>query len=91
MEIDLQEAHLFSLKDLKNLEVIDINEGRKLGYIIDAKIDCDNYKVLSIILPLEKNSWFGKQEIMEINWEDVIKVGIECILVDLKEKIFREI
>lgn len=91
MEIGLQEERLFSLKDLRNLEVIDINEGRKLGYIIDAKIDCDSYKVLSIILPMEKNSWFGKQEVVEIDWEDVIKVGVECILVNLKEKIFREI
>lgn len=91
MEMGLQEERLFSLKDLRNLEVIDVNEGRKLGYIIDAKIDCDNYKVLSIILPIEKNSWFGKQEVVEIDWEDVIKVGVECILVNLKEKIFREI
>ena len=87
----MEEERLFSLKDLKNLEVIDINEGRKLGYIIDVKVDCDNYKVLSIILPMEKTSWFGKQEVIEIDWDDVVKVGIECILVNIREKIFREI
>lgn len=87
----MEEERLFSLKDLRNLEVIDINEGRKLGYIIDVKVDCDTYNVLSIILPIEKASWFGKQEVIEIDWDDVVKVGIECILVNLKEKIFREI
>ncbi|WP_297435125.1 YlmC/YmxH family sporulation protein [uncultured Clostridium sp.] len=87
----MEEERLFSLKDLKNLEVIDINEGRKLGYIIDVKVDCDNYKVLSVILPMEKTSWFGKQEVIEIDWDDVVKVGIECILVNIREKIFREI
>ncbi|MGL5634886.1 MAG: YlmC/YmxH family sporulation protein [Sarcina sp.] len=91
MEMNLMEERLFSLKDLKNLEVIDINEGRKLGYIIDVKLDCDDCKVLSIIIPVEKSSWFGKQEVIEINWEDVLKVGVECILVNLKEKILREI
>ena len=87
----MEEERLFSLKDLKNLEVIDINEGRKLGYIIDVKVDCDNYKVLTVILPVEKTSWFGKQEVIEIDWDDVVKVGIECILVNIREKIFREI
>ena len=91
MEINLGEERLFSLKDLRNLEVIDVNEGRKLGYIIDVKVDCDEYRVLSILLPIEKNSWFSKQEVIEIEWEDVMKVGVECILVNLREKILREI
>ncbi|WP_066875427.1 YlmC/YmxH family sporulation protein [Clostridium mediterraneense] len=82
---------LFSLKDLRNLEVIDINEGKKLGFILDVKVDCDNYKILSILLPVEKNSWFAKQEVIEIEWKDVVKVGVDCILVDVKEKILRDI
>ncbi|MGL5615643.1 MAG: YlmC/YmxH family sporulation protein [Sarcina sp.] len=91
MENRIGEEKLFSLRELRALEVIDINEGRKLGTIIDVKVDCDNYKVLALILPVGKDSWFSKQEFIEIPWEDVKKVGMDCILVDLKEKILREI
>lgn len=91
METSVMSERLFSLKDLRNLEVIDINEGKKLGFILDVKVDCDNYKILSILLPIEKNSWFAKQEVIEIEWKDVIKVGVDCILVDVKEKILRDI
>lgn len=86
METNIMSERLFSLKDLRNLEVIDINEGKKLGFILDVKVDCDNYKILSILLPVEKNSWFAKQEVIEIEWKDVVKVGVDCILVDVKEK-----
>ncbi len=91
METNVMSERLFSLKDLRNLEVIDINEGKKLGFILDVKVDCDNYKILSILLPVEKNSWFAKQEVIEIEWKDVVKVGVDCILVDVKEKILRDI
>ncbi len=91
METNIMSERLFSLKDLRNLEVIDINEGKKLGFILDVKVDCDNYKILSILLPVEKNSWFAKQEVIEIEWKDVVKVGVDCILVDVKEKILRDI
>lgn len=91
MEANMKEEQLFSLKELRSLEVIDINEGRKLGFIIDVKIDCDDYKILSLVMPMEKNSWFAKQEVIEIDWEYVVKVGADCILVNAPEKIFREI
>lgn len=91
METNIKEEQLFSLKELRSLEVIDINEGRKLGFIIDVKLDCDDYKILSLIMPTEKNSWFAKQEVIEIDWEYVVKVGVDCILVNAPEKIFREI
>lgn len=75
------EEILFSLNNLKSMEVIDFNNGKKLGYIADIKIDCDTNHILSIIIPEEKTSWFGKVEDIEIPWENVIKIGIDVILV----------
>ena len=91
VENSMIEERLFSLRELRSLEVIDINEGRKLGFIVDVKVDCDKYKVESLLLPVSKDSWFSKQEFIEIEWDNVKKVGMDCILVDLKEKILREI
>ncbi|MDO4534788.1 MAG: YlmC/YmxH family sporulation protein [Clostridium perfringens] len=79
------EETLFSLNNLRNMEVIDFNKGKKLGFIVDVKIDCDDNKILSILIPEEKTSWFGKAEDIEIPWENVIKVGIDVILVRVEK------
>lgn len=76
---------MYSINSIKSMEVIDINTGSKLGFISDLKIDCENHKVLSIIIPIQKNSWFNKQSALEIPWEKIYKVGIDVILVEGNE------
>ncbi len=44
------EENLFSLNNLRAMEVIDVSEGKKLGLIADVKIDCDDNRILSIII-----------------------------------------
>lgn len=73
---------MYSINNLRVMEVIDINTGAKIGFIRDFKIDCDNYKIEAILLPIQKNSWFGKQDMMEIPWSKVKKIGVDVILVD---------
>jgi YlmC/YmxH family sporulation protein len=63
------------------MEVIDINNGVKLGYIKDVKIDCEEHRIVSLILPIQKSSWFSKFEVLEIPWDRVKKVGVDIILV----------
>lgn len=84
------EKGLYSIANLRNMEVIEINSGTKLGFIKDFKIDCDEYKIISIILPSGKMSWFGKSDDIEILWENVEKVGVDVIIVDSKEFIEKE-
>ncbi|EGT3614656.1 YlmC/YmxH family sporulation protein [Clostridium perfringens] len=80
------EENLFSLNNLRSMEVIDINEGKRLGLIADVKIDCDDNRILSIIIPGEKTSFFSKSEDIEIDWADVCKIGVDVILIDSKGK-----
>ncbi|WP_035290778.1 YlmC/YmxH family sporulation protein [Clostridium sp. KNHs214] len=72
---------MFSINNLKMMEVIDIDSGAKLGFIKDFKIDTSEYKVVSIILPGEKGVWFSKNEDLEIPWEYISKIGVDVILV----------
>ncbi|NLZ48659.1 MAG: YlmC/YmxH family sporulation protein [Clostridiales bacterium] len=76
------EEIMYSINNLRLMEVIDINTGAKIGFIKDFKIDCDNYKIESLLLPIQKNSWFGKQDMMEIPWSKVKKIGVDVILVE---------
>jgi len=56
------EIELHSLNAMRNMEVIDILTGTKIGFIKDFKINCDDNKIISLILPGEIKSWFGKED-----------------------------
>lgn len=77
----MAELSLYSLSNLKSMEVIDINTGAKIGYIRDIKIDCDTYSVVSVIIPTQKISWFTKNNDIEVPWENIHKIGVDVILV----------
>ncbi|APC40653.1 YlmC/YmxH family sporulation protein [Clostridium estertheticum] len=76
------ESLMFAINNLRQMEIIDINSGSKMGYIKDLKVDCDDYKIISILMPTQKSSWFNKNDSIEIPWEKVKKVGVDVILVD---------
>lgn len=81
------ELELHSLNAMRNMEVIDILSGTKIGFIRDFKINCDDNKIISLILPGEIKSWFGKEDQKEILWKDIIKIGKDVILVNAKVEI----
>lgn len=82
------ELELHSLNAMRNMEVIDILTGTKIGFIKDFKINCDNNKIISLILPGEMKSWFGKEEEKEILWKDIVKIGTDVILVNTKDQAY---
>ena len=81
------ELELHSLNAMRNMEVIDILTGTKIGFIRDFKINCDDNKIISLILPGEIKSWFGKEDEKEILWKDIIKIGTDVILVNTKDEV----
>lgn len=84
------ETQMFSISNLKTMEVIDIYTGSKLGFIKDLKIDVNSYKIISIILPLQRISLFSKNNCLEIPWERIQKIGVDVILVDGSDMIIEE-
>jgi YlmC/YmxH family sporulation protein len=80
------ELELHSLNAMRNMEVIDILTGTKIGFIKDFKIDCDTNKIVSLILPGELKSWFTKEDEKEILWKDIVRIGKDVILVNAKEE-----
>ena len=85
------DENLYSINAMRTMEVIDINSGAKIGFIKDIKIDCEENRVLSILMPGEAKGWFSKVEDIEIPWDKIVKVGMDVLLVDfdanLKENI----
>ncbi len=71
--------------EFKNKEVINIRDGRRLGYVCDVEIDVCQGVLKSIVVP-GSGKWFpwssGQKDIV-IYWEQIKIIGEDIILVDL--------
>ncbi|MCR2042878.1 YlmC/YmxH family sporulation protein [Anaerosalibacter massiliensis] len=78
---------MIKISELREKEIINIRDGSRLGYIDDVKVDLDKGEVTGIIIPGPGKvfSLFGKNQDVVINWNDIIKIGIDTILIDFKE------
>lgn len=74
------------LSDLQNKDIVNVNDGRNIGNIIDVKIDEESGNILSFIIEPNKNFFkFLRSEKIdtEINWKSIEKIGEDVILVKL--------
>jgi YlmC/YmxH family sporulation protein len=73
--------------DLRQKEVINIADGKRLGYVYDIEMDLRDGRVDSIIIPGDARFFglFGKNNDYIIPWENIKKIGMDIILVELNE------
>jgi len=73
-----------TFNSLREKEVINICNGKSLGYIVDLEIEMPAGRIISIIVPGEGGFLcFGKRPPMIIDCSRIQKVGEDTILVDL--------
>ncbi|MCX7615764.1 MAG: YlmC/YmxH family sporulation protein, partial [Clostridiales bacterium] len=72
------------LSQLRQMEVIDISSGKRLGFISDIIFDDDFTRIESIVLPSEGGFFtlFKKREDIVVPWENIKTLGIDVILID---------
>ena len=71
--------------DFKHKEVININNGKRLGYVQDVCADLQTGKITSIIVPGNAkflNIFAGNNDIV-IPWEKIKCIGDDLILVEI--------
>lgn len=71
--------------DLRAREVINIVDGRRLGPMSDVEIDLEQGRVAAIVI-LGSHRFFGlwgRERDLVISWEQIVKVGVDVILVEL--------
>ena len=71
-------------QELRNKEVIDVCEGRRLGFVCDVDVDICNGRIVAIIVPGCRNFFglFGRGDDYVIPWCNIKKIGDDIIIVD---------
>ena len=78
---------MLKISELKMREVINVIDGKRMGEIKDIEIDLERGKVRSIILPSTGGKvfrLFSKGEDLVIPWENIVKLGVDVILVEVQ-------
>lgn len=71
--------------DFKHKEVINISDGRRMGYVQDVCADLETGKITAIIVPGSNkllNMFSGNNDIV-IQWQDIKCIGDDVILVEI--------
>ncbi len=71
--------------DFKHKEVINIKEGKRLGYVQDVCADLETGIITSIIVPGSNKMFnmFGNNSEIVIPWQNIKCIGEDLILVDI--------
>ncbi len=78
-----------SFDELKEKEVINLSNGKRLGHIVDLIFDLKETKVRGIIVPGEKKL-FKKSEDIFISFRQIKTIGDDVVLVDVRDNKYYE-
>jgi len=74
------------VRDLRDKEVINVCDGKRMGYVCDIEVDISCGKIRSIIVPGDSKGFgFMKGCDIVIPWENIKCIGRDIILVDVCE------
>jgi len=76
---------MLRISDLRMRDVVNISDGRRLGFLKDIDIDHNLGRIKALILPGQGKfwSWFGSRtDDIVIPWDKIKKIGVDVILVD---------
>jgi YlmC/YmxH family sporulation protein len=77
--------HMIKISDLRMREIVNVQDGRRLGLIKDIDLDLENGRIGAIILAGSSRmmGFFGRDEEIVVPWEKIVKVGVDVILVEV--------
>ena len=72
------------ITQLRDKEIINVNDGSRYGYVGDLEIDLDTGQVRALVVPgrLRLLGLLGREEDQIFPWESVRRFGEDIILVD---------
>lgn len=76
------------VSDFRQKEVVNISDGRRLGFITDVEVNLEKGLIEAIIIPGQGKflGFMGGEGDYVIPWSDIEKIGDDVILVRVEEK-----
>ena len=76
---------MLRISDLRMRDIVNISDGRRLGFLKDIDIDLDVGRIKALVLQGQGKmwGWFGtRADDIVIPWDRIKKIGVDVILVD---------
>jgi len=82
---------MIKISEFQTKDVVNIIDGKKLGTVQDLEIDLRQGKIDSLVVPLHGKFFglFGGGSEYIIPWNNIIKIGLDVILVRLEDRGYR--
>lgn len=79
-----------SLNELKCKEVINIENGERIGYIDDIEFESENGTIIAFVIYGRTRFWgiFGKDDDIILTCKDIKLIGKDAILVKLTSRCY---
>ena len=78
---------MISTEEIRDKEIINILDGKSLGYVSDIEIDLQRGRIDALVVPAQKGlfSIFSGGEEYVIKWKDIKRIGEDVILAEVRE------
>lgn len=78
--------------DMRNKEVININDGERIGFVSDIELDTGTATLVSLVIygKLRIFGLLGRQPDIVIPWGDITLIGSDTVLVNYKPPEYNE-
>jgi YlmC/YmxH family sporulation protein len=75
------------ISDFQSKDVINIVDGKKLGQVSDLELDLRQGRIDSIVVPTQSKffGFFGSGTDVVIPWKNIVKIGLDVVLVKLDD------
>ena len=73
---------IINTSNLRELDVINVCDGRRLGWLCDFEVDGSCGKICAVFVSERYFSICGQKNPLRIPWEKVVCIGEDAILVD---------
>ena len=75
---------MMRISDIMEKEIINVKNGKKLGFITDIDLDVENGKVSSFSITGSSGDFFSRgAEIDTVFWRDILRIGCDTIIVSI--------
>ena len=71
------------LSDLQNKDIVNVEDGKKIGKIIDVVIDEQGNMKALIVQRTKMLNMFSNASEIEVKWNQIKKIGTDVILVNI--------